>query len=44
MVFSFVLSFVILKVIDATIGVRVDVDAEETGLDLADHAEAGYVL
>jgi Amt family ammonium transporter len=42
--FSFVLSFIILKVIDAVMGVRVDADAEETGLDLADHAEAGYVL
>ncbi len=42
--FSFVLSLVILKVIDLTMGLRVDAEAEETGLDLADHAEAGYVL
>ena len=44
MVFSFVVSFAILKVIEATIGVRVSPEAEETGLDLADHAETGYVL
>jgi Amt family ammonium transporter len=43
-VFSFVVSFVILKAIDAAIGVRVDAEDEESGLDLADHAEAGYVL
>jgi Amt family ammonium transporter len=43
-VFSFVVSFVILKAIDATIGVRADAEDEETGLDLADHAETGYVL
>jgi len=44
MVFSFVVSFAILKVIDATVGLRVDAEAEETGLDLSDHAETGYVL
>ncbi len=43
-VFSFTVSFIILKVIDATIGVRADAEAEETGLDLADHAETAYVL
>ncbi|PKQ15508.1 MAG: ammonia channel protein [Actinobacteria bacterium HGW-Actinobacteria-7] len=43
-VFSFVVSFIVLKIIDATIGVRVDAEAEETGLDLFDHAETGYVL
>jgi Amt family ammonium transporter len=42
--FSFVLSLVILKIIDLVIGLRVDADAEEQGLDLADHAETGYVL
>lgn len=42
--FSFVLSLVILKVIDAVVGVRAEPEAEEAGLDLADHAETGYVL
>ncbi len=43
-VFSFVVSFLILKVIDATIGVRVSAEAEEVGLDLSEHAETGYSL
>ncbi len=42
--FSFVLSFVFLKVIDATIGVRVSPEEEIRGLDLSDHAEEGYDL
>jgi len=42
--FSFVLSLVILKVIDLAVGLRAEPDAEETGLDLSDHAETGYVL
>ena len=43
-VFSFVVSFAIIKLIDVTMGARVDAEAEESGLDLAEHAEAGYVL
>jgi Amt family ammonium transporter len=43
-VFSFAVSIVILKVIDFAIGLRVDAEDEELGLDLADHAEAAYVL
>ncbi len=43
-IFSFVVSFIVLKAIDATMGVRVDAEVEETGLDLSDHAETGYVL
>jgi Amt family ammonium transporter len=42
--FSFTLSYIILKVIDATMGLRVSPEAEETGLDLADHAETAYAL
>ncbi len=44
MAFSFVVSFVILKVLDATMGIRVDAETEEAGLDIAEHAETGYVL
>ncbi|HET6350727.1 MAG TPA: ammonium transporter [Coriobacteriia bacterium] len=43
-VFSFGISFVILKVLDATIGIRASAEDEERGLDLVDHAETGYVL
>jgi ammonium transporter, Amt family len=37
-------TFVILKVCDALIGVRVNHDAEEQGLDLSQHGEEGYAL
>ncbi len=40
--FSFVVSFAIAKVIDLTIGLRVDEDVEAEGLDLALHAETAY--
>ncbi len=42
--FSFVASLVILKVTDLIVGLRAEPEAEETGLDLSDHAETGYVL
>ena len=35
-----VATFVILKVVDATLGLRVDVETEYNGLDLAQHGEA----
>ena len=41
-VWSFILTFVIMKVLDATIGVRAEEQAELTGLDLALHAETAY--
>lgn len=37
-------TFIILKVCDAVIGVRVDKDDEEIGLDLSQHGEEGYIL
>jgi Amt family ammonium transporter len=37
-------TFVILKVCDAFLGMRVDDDAEEEGLDLSQHGEEGYLL
>src|SRR3954454_11388750 len=40
--FSFVVSYVIARVIDATIGLRVDEADEYTGLDLSQHAETAY--
>ena len=42
--FSFAVSFAILKLIDATVGLRVTEDTEERGLDISEHAETGYVL
>lgn len=40
LVYSFVLSLLILKVIDLTIGLRVNVDMEREGLDVALHGES----
>jgi len=37
-------TFVILKVCDVLIGVRVEPDVEEEGLDLSQHGEEGYFL
>ena len=44
LVFSLVASLIILKLVDATIGLRVSEDDELTGVDLAQHAEVGYSL
>ncbi|MFM8508174.1 MAG: ammonium transporter [Actinomycetota bacterium] len=41
-VWSFILTFVIMKVLDVTIGVRAEEQAELTGLDLALHSETAY--
>jgi Amt family ammonium transporter len=43
-VYSFVLTFVILKVLDVTIGIRVSEEDEFAGLDISQHAETGYNL
>jgi Amt family ammonium transporter len=37
------LTFVILKVLDATLGLRVTEEDESEGLDLAQHGERGYI-
>ncbi|MBF0462448.1 MAG: ammonium transporter, partial [Magnetococcales bacterium] len=37
-----VVSWILLKVIDAIMGLRVDEEAESTGLDIALHGERGY--
>src|SRR5688572_6503231 len=42
LVYSFVISFVLAKVIDATIGFRVSQEDEAVGLDLTQHAEHAY--
>ena len=43
-VFSAVGTFIIFKVVDVVIGLRVDNDDEYIGLDLTQHHEAGYTL
>jgi Amt family ammonium transporter len=43
LVYSFVVSFIIGKVIDVTMGLRVSAADEEAGLDITQHAETAYV-
>lgn len=39
-----ILTAIIFKVVDMTLGMRVSPDVEESGLDLSSHNERGYVL
>lgn len=41
-VFSVVVTFILYKVVDATIGMRVDKRVEEEGLDVYEHGESAY--
>jgi Amt family ammonium transporter len=43
-VYSFVVSLIILKVVDATMGLRIKEDEEVEGLDLSQHGERAYNL
>jgi Amt family ammonium transporter len=43
-VYSFVLSWILLKIVDAILGLRVAKEDEVAGLDLTEHQEAGYSL
>jgi Amt family ammonium transporter len=42
--YSFVVTFIILKALDLTVGIRLTEDDEESGLDVAEHGERGYVF
>jgi Amt family ammonium transporter len=37
-------SWILLNITDALVGLRVDEEEEQLGLDLAEHSERGYVL
>jgi Amt family ammonium transporter len=43
-IFVGVATFIILKVVDMVVGLRVTGDEERTGLDLSQHHESGYSL
>ncbi|MEK6583033.1 MAG: ammonia channel protein, partial [Nitrospirota bacterium] len=43
-VYSFVITLVILKALDWTMGLRVSEEEEYDGLDLSQHGESGYTL
>ena len=43
-VWAFGISYILAKIIDATIGLRVTEEEEQQGLDLSLHGEKGYIL
>jgi Amt family ammonium transporter len=43
-VYSFIVSWILLKIVDAVIGLRVTEEEEVAGLDLSEHQETGYSL
>jgi len=43
-VFSLVATFILLKIIDAVIGLRVNETDEVRGLDISEHGEEGYIF
>jgi Amt family ammonium transporter len=42
-VFAGVVTFVLLKILDVTMGLRVSQDEETRGLDITQHGEEGYI-
>ncbi|HNX68155.1 MAG TPA: ammonium transporter [Candidatus Omnitrophota bacterium] len=42
--YSFLVSFILLKVVDALMGLRVSENEEQIGLDLTQHRESGYTI
>jgi Amt family ammonium transporter len=43
-VYAFSVTWIILKVLDRTMGVRVPIEEEVEGLDLSQHGESGYIF
>jgi ammonium transporter, Amt family len=43
-VYSFVVSFILLKIVDMIFGLKVSEQEERIGLDLTQHREAGYTV
>ena len=41
-VYTAVVSYIVLKIVDMLVGLRVDEDGERQGLDITDHGEEGY--
>lgn len=42
--YSFIVTFVILKALDLTVGIKLDEEGEEAGMDVAEHGERGYIF
>ncbi len=43
-IYSFVVSWLLLKILDKVMGLRVDASEEIDGLDISQHGESGYTL
>ena len=43
-IYSIAVSFILLKIVDAIVGLRIDDEGEDTGLDVSDHGETGYTI
>jgi ammonium transporter, Amt family len=43
-VYSFIVTFILLKIVDSLMGLRASEDEERMGLDLTQHRESGYTL
>lgn len=43
-VFAGVVSFILLKIVDLTVGLRVESNSERQGLDVTEHGEEGYIF
>jgi len=43
-IYTAVVSYILLKIIDVIIGLRVNEEDETMGLDLSQHDERGYIL
>lgn len=43
-IYSFTATFIILKLLDLTLGIRLSEDEEELGMDVTQHGERGYVF
>jgi Amt family ammonium transporter len=44
LVYSFVISYILFKILDATMGLRISTEDEVRGLDISEHVETGYSL
>ena len=44
MIYAMVVTFILIKILDATMGLRVDDDQEREGLDTSLHGEHAYQL
>ena len=44
LVYSLVVTYILLKIVDVTLGLRISAEEEMMGLDLTQHEESGYAL